>query len=396
MIAPSLRHHNVHAAWSGWSEDQTLHVVAVYINPFRYEARRKLFYNFMDAMRRTANVSLHVVEVAFGARPFEVTGLDEQNDVRLRTSHTLWLKENAINIGMSRLPYDWKYCAYVDGDFTFTRHDWALEAIHQLQHYPAVQLFSSYAHMSIDHRPIRNSPSFAYVYQNYPPEPGSDLEKAMIAQGTWCPGPTTRGHDHCHSGVGPTTRGATPDSKTSTTATGAKMPVKYRKLIQPGATGGAWAYRRDTFAALGGLLDTCVTGSADWHMAFGMTGEIVGEHPETQAFDISSKEMASSTAYGQSIRTWQERAFRVIKGNIGYVAQHATHGWHGPYESRSYGTRYQILQRYKFDPYVDLVRDHQGLWSWSGTKPRMEQEIAKYFTSRNEDSTEMGAEVPLL
>jgi hypothetical protein len=39
-----------------------------------------------------------------------------------------------------------------------------------------------------------------------------------------------------------------------------------------GATGGAWAFRRPAFDAVGGLLDTCILGSADWHMAFGLAG----------------------------------------------------------------------------------------------------------------------------
>jgi hypothetical protein len=41
-----------------------------------------------------------------------------------------------------------------------------------------------------------------------------------------------------------------------------------------GATGGAWAFRRSAFDAVGGLLDTCILGSADWHMAFGLVGAV--------------------------------------------------------------------------------------------------------------------------
>jgi len=64
-------------------------------------------------------------------------------DLQLRTSDEMWHKENLLNLVVQRFPADWKYGAYLDGDFHMTRPDWALEAIHQLQHYDFAQLFSS-------------------------------------------------------------------------------------------------------------------------------------------------------------------------------------------------------------------------------------------------------------
>ena len=58
-------------------------------------------------------------------------------------------------------PLDWKYGATIDADFHFTRHDWALETVHQLQHYDFVQLFSSYADLSGD------AALFVSLLQNY-------------------------------------------------------------------------------------------------------------------------------------------------------------------------------------------------------------------------------------
>jgi hypothetical protein len=77
----------------------------------------------------------HVVEVAFLDRPHEVTSADNPLDLQLRTDSSLGLKECAINEGVGRFPSDSQYDGYVDGDFHFTRQDWALEAIHMLQHH---------------------------------------------------------------------------------------------------------------------------------------------------------------------------------------------------------------------------------------------------------------------
>src|SRR6185295_608517 len=97
--------------------------------------------------------------------PFEVTGHDPY-DVPLRTPHELWHKENILNLVVQRFPPGWRYGAIIDGDFHMTRRDWALEAVHQLQHYDFVQLFSSYSDLSAEHRPFRVMASFACNYVN--------------------------------------------------------------------------------------------------------------------------------------------------------------------------------------------------------------------------------------
>jgi hypothetical protein len=74
--------------------------------------------------------------------------VDNPLDLQLRTDSSLWIKECAINEGVRRFPPDWQYGGYVDGDFHFTRHDWALEAIHTLQHHSFVQLFSTYTDLT--------------------------------------------------------------------------------------------------------------------------------------------------------------------------------------------------------------------------------------------------------
>jgi hypothetical protein len=337
-MSTPIRHPNVHAAWSQWSEDQLLHVVTVYFNPLRYRNRRQIAHNFIDHMRRTPNVHLQLVEVAFGDRPFEVSTPD---DIQLRTSDMLWLKENALNIGISRFPDGWKYGAYCDCDFHFTRHDWTLETIHQLQHYDWVQLFSGYSFMSEDHRPITNRPGFAYVYNEY-----------------------FHGDQQKHT----------------TVAKEGNYYGAMQKLIKdtfPGATGGAWAFTKPAFDATRGLLETCILGAADWYMSFGLVGNSSDNHPEIKN---------CSEEYVKKVRDWQTNAFAKIKGNIGYVSNFASHEWHGDITNRGYGVRWQILRDYDYNPITDIVKDSQGLIRWAGNKPKLEQAVRRYFLSRSEDS----------
>jgi hypothetical protein len=142
----------------------------------------------------------------------------------------------------------------------------------------------------------------------------------------------------------------------------------------PGATGGAWAFRRSAFDSVGGLLDVCILGSADWHMAFGLAGKC-NTAPEANR---------CSGPYIQAVESWQQRA-AVLKQNIGYVDNHAIHYFHGSKVFRAYGERWKILRDNDFDPDTDLARDWQGIWQLAGNKPRLRDDLRRYFRSRNED-----------
>lgn len=304
--------------------NKTLHVATAYTNPMRWETRKRLMHTFRQHMTASPNVSLHVGEAAYGDRAHEVTSSQRPNDLQLRTRHELWHKENLLNLVIARFPADWEYGAFVDGDFTMSRHDWALEAIHQLQRYDFVQLFSTYADLDTEHRPYRLMQGFALNHLS-----------GSLRNMRGCP------------------------------VYGSKSP---------GATGGGWAFRREAFNTVGGLLDTCIVGSADWHMAFGLIGK---SH-------AGSETKSCSSAYIRSILNWQRRA-GALKANIGYIQNHAIHHFHGSKVNRFYGERWRILHDNNFDPETDIHRDSAGLWQLSGNKPRLRDELRGYFHARNED-----------
>jgi len=93
-----------------------------------------------------------------------------------------------------------------------------------------------------------------------------------------------------------------------------------------------------------------------------------------------------SPDYVQSIMIWSENA-RAIRGNIGYVTNHALHMWHGDKRQRGYVTRQQLLKKHAYSPYRDIKKDWQGVYNWTGQKPELEEDVREYFRSRNEDAT---------
>ncbi len=296
-----------------------LHIITVIFNPNRYASRYRLYHAFEKHVA-DAGAILWTVEIALRDRHFEITNCNDPHHIQLRTESELWFKENGGNVGLRHLPADAQYIAFVDADFTFTRSDWANETVHMLQHYDAVQMYHNLTYLTHDHRVHNSMDGFVYTHLN---------------QGT--------------------------------------IPKHYGHR---GAVGGAWAYRRSALDKLGGLLETCILGSGDWHMAFALAlrNDV---HPEMKFEAIPQ--------YVKSIRDWGNRA-KLLRGNIGYVSTNAVHHWHGSLKNRGYDTRWKILTDNHFDPYADLSHDMQGLLQLTKDKPQMAHEIRAYFTRRNEDS----------
>lgn len=311
-----------------------LYVVTTIFNATRYRSRWRLYEDFAKHVAEAGAV-LYTVEVAFGERDFAVTQPDDPHDLQLRTTSELWLKENALNLGVQRLPQDWKYVAWIDADTHFTRSDWANETIHALQHYSLVQMWSQYQDLTSDHELIGTASSFAANYLN---------------NGYTKPKKGEAGYGY----------------------------YPYGKRGYPGAPGLAWACRRDAWDALSGLLDICILGAADWYCAHALIGQLN---------DIVRPEYTDR--YKSRLLEWQNRAEIYIKRNLGVISGLALHYWHGPKVNRKYGTRDQILIKNKYDPSIDLKRDWQGLYQLVVDTPRqikLRDDIRKYFRQRNEDA----------
>jgi len=317
--------------------DEPLYVVTTVFNSPRFRSRWKLYEDFARHIAQAPAAILYTVELAFGARAFAVTSPDDPRHLRLRTDHELWYKENALNLGVARLPTDWNYVAWIDADVTLLRADWADETRHQLQHYAWVQLWSQYQDVSDTYEVLGTASSFAHTY----------------LQG----GPATR--------------------KTVTPA----YPYPYygARRGYPGAPGLAWACRREAWEATGGLLDVCIMGAGDWYMAHGIVGQVE---------QLIRKEY--QPGYVEPIREWQARAQRFVNshpwGRLGVVPGVALHHWHGPKARRFYGTRDDVLIRNAYNPRLDLKRDWQGLYQLTGRSIELRDAIRQYFHQRQEDA----------
>lgn len=313
------------------------YVISVISNPIRYDRRYKLYWNFKKHMEDVKG-NLLTVECQFGHRQYVLTERDHLMHVQLRTGDEVWHKENMINVGINYLTQidpDWEYVAWIDADVMFHRQDIIHETAQQLQHYDVVQMFSQ----AIDTGPrgeilnTHNGFAWSYLENNrYPPQ-----------------GPGQGGYYNYNKG-----------------------------FWHPGY---AWAARRSALSKLM-LFDMAAMGAGDHHMALSLIGCAEKSIPK-----------GISKGYRAAVLNWQHVAINELKKNLGFVPGMLTHNWHGKKRDRKYTERWDILTKNAFDPYNDLVKDHQGLWRLNmnnGERSiRLRDDFRMYFRSRNEDSIDL-------
>lgn len=315
---------------------QILDVVCVISNSVMYESRYKLFAEFQEYWSKQPHTRLWVVELALGDRPFEVTDPGNPYHLRLTSKHELWHKETLIRLGVqqiARVHPDWVKVAWIDGDVQFVDRHVVQSTLQQLEVYPIVQMYSHAQDLGPKSQPVPDEygnlvfESFALKHQN----------RVLQEQ--------VHGRD------------------------------PYAEL---GHCGYAWACTREAWQALGGLLDICIVGSADWEMAMGLVGRIHQAHPR-----------GISENYTRIIHEWGHNAWHQFKGDLGVVDGMVHHYWHGNKRERAYISRWDILLNSKFDPLTDVRRDENGLWALTGNKPHLRDGIRKFFRQRNEDSVSL-------
>lgn len=196
-----------------------LHVITCVANPIRWQSRVRLYREFERYML-DSGVHLTTVECGYGDRPLECGGTPGVNHVGVRSRTLVWNKEALINIGMSRLPQDWKYMAWLDADIVFRRSGWAAETVQALQQYDVVQPWSDCYDLGPNGEHLQVHRSFCRLVHE---------GKPIIPSGGY-------GYEFAHPGY-------------------------------------AWAATRQALEQVGGLVEAAL-GAGDHHMALALIGRV--------------------------------------------------------------------------------------------------------------------------
>lgn len=293
-----------------------LYVVLPYFNFCGFKRRRQLFVEFVESIRNVPGIKI-VVSEALGKAPLgRLPGVTSH--LRFKTDSTIWLKENLINLAVKSLPGAWKYMAWIDADLTFLNPNWVQDTIDGLQSADVVQMWRSAVNLGPNGETIKIDKSFAYMFK------GSGTK--------WTPN-DKYGFWH---------------------------------------TGYAWACTRHAFDTMYGLIDWAILGSADRHMAFGFSGNILQSAP--------------GNIHPHYQKLLSEFQYKIKNLKLEWVDGTIIHHWHGSFENRKYKDRWDILTQNSYDPFKDIGLDSRGLLHFTKSGYRLEEFLKKYFIDRKEDS----------
>jgi len=345
---------------------EPLYAIVPYFNPWRWKSREKHTLRAIKHFHDSGAVVV-LVEAAFNRREFTLAdcGLDgtpascgvlgtdhnfRHMYIPLRTKDELWIKENLINLGISRLPHSWQQVCWLDSDIYFIRPNWVGECIHKLQHFAFLQMFSQ----ARDVGPNSELLPLDYIHSSGP---------SFI---------------HAWSTTGLTDKSLQP-VKEKQKKCDDSYGLAYGVKVWPGL---AWAATHEAIDKVGGLIDVAFWGGGDWHMAHAL----IGKAEWMMRPDLHRN-------YKKIIMQWFYRCQTHIRRNVGSMEGAIIHRWHGKKEHRGYNDKHAILARIGFDPLRHLKRDFQGIWELhdDGTEafPKLRDFMRRIARERNEDSIDL-------
>lgn len=303
-----------------WRFPGKLAVCVAYFNPVGYQTRIENFRRFAEAAV-SQGADIHVV--SSGPAP-EVDGVTNYMD--LGPCETLWQKERALNVLIEQLPAEYDKVAWVDADLLFDNPHWVEDTCRQLEHTPVCQCFAW----------------------------ATWLNQAGVPDYWWA----TSSRMLYRPSAPVACKGGT------------------RFEFRIGHPGFAWAARRETIDAIGGLYDRHVLGSGDSIMTLAFMQDIES-HPYFERF---------SGPFRRACKEWCKRASPIVSRRVGYVPGVIRHLWHGAREDRHYDDRLIRLALANYLPERDIMAGPNGLWKWSPECPKQIRTMVEdYFHARYED-----------
>lgn len=301
-------------------------ILTTYYNPSHYKVRSKLYNNFKNkilALKDSQNLELLTIECALGLDNFEVTSPNKEPfEIQVRANHPLSIKENLLNIAWQKL----------------------------LANKPLLQKYKYVAW--IDH-------DIEFFYDLWPKKVRNALGKHAIVQL----------FNQCQI-IGMHNEILT--QRTSFAAAYLQNPFNFQGANID--TGFAWATTTQRLFNLGSFYQDNILGLGDRHMAYGIIGNVNAGFP-----------VKMSPGYEKSVFEWVKRAEVAFQKNLGFVELKIKHHWHGKYENRNEQDRMNLLQKWGYDPLIDLNELPNKVLQLKEEKEGLIKEIADWFKNRNED-----------
>lgn len=323
-------------------ETRRFFIIVPFLNFGASTKRVEDFKAFLDKLsQQTDGATILVVECVLEGIPFGVTNATNPLHIRLTTPSPIYLKQNLINVGVSKLPSDWKYVAWIDEGAEFLDPQWLRKTVQALKKHKVVQLFDRLYLTNKEGKMEYEVPGFAKRY----------LQKTLARPDKLA------------------VNNAGESSATSNCARSFADSRMWKSVGEiDGEYGLGWATSRKTWEMLDGLLDIAIGGGGDVYMAYSFVGQL-------KKCGLS----VTSEPYHLQLQSWAARAAELIQKNIGYVKGIAQRPRSADDSDDFFVNGEKILSESTYDPNRDLKRDLQGLYMYADPQSALAVKLTEYI-----------------
>jgi len=305
------------------SSDDTLFVIVPYFNFLNYKSGLVNLNWFIRNLSLYNNVEIVLVE-GYNSKDEMLPDLSDNlyKHIKLHVPHTLWVKENLINIGVRALPSDWKYISWIDRDIMFCNPNWVTESISKLQDFDLIQPWKECLFLNNKH------------------------EHESIDFGEWSLADSFLAHSFC------------------SVQYNKKNKIEFNSKIfsHPGQ---AWCMTRKLYNKIGKIYEYNIVGGGDGDMMWCLMG------------DMLNLKVINNHMY--------KYLLNLKDVNVSYIDGLIMHYDHGKLSKRLYLARNDIMSKHKYNPDVHLCYTNEGVIKFTEKGNIMAKDIRDYFVYRQED-----------
>ena len=123
---------------------EILYVILVHFDFNKVGRRKQLLLEFLNHYKNLPGIRMVLVEATVDGLfdlPDKLEGVFIHHKFRIQ--NYIFLKENLINVAISKLPNDWQYVSWIDPHLTFLNPNWVEDTINELKISPYIQLFQT-------------------------------------------------------------------------------------------------------------------------------------------------------------------------------------------------------------------------------------------------------------
>ena len=296
---------------------EILYVIIVHFD-YSKEGRRKQFVlEFLNRYKNLPGIRIVILEAAIGDLfhlPDKLEGVFIHHKFKIK--HFFQIKENLVNVAISKLPSDWQYVSMIDPDLTFLNPNWVEDTITELKRSDFIQLFQTCVFMGPNSEALDNFKSVGFLHQ-------ISTEK-----------------------------------------------VKY-EIPFVGHPGFAHAMTKWAYEKMNGFWDEDILGGCDTVTIYSLIQNVNIYLPFLKGVGVAEE-------FIKQIKNYQLKAL-ANKIKFSYINGTILHSWHGSFADRGYSIRYNIFEKHGYNPKTDIVRDKNGIIGLTKEGERMHADLRNFF-----------------